>query len=71
MEELVTRFASYTCCADRFTASYQVCELVQRGANVNAVNKDGNTPLHLAAHSGDREMVRAFGRGRVPIERTA
>lgn len=27
--------------------------LIKRGANVNAVNEDGWTPLHLAARNGN------------------
>ncbi|RAL12807.1 ankyrin repeat domain-containing protein [Aspergillus homomorphus CBS 101889] len=35
--------------ARRLPQAHAVCILLSRGANVNAVNKMGNTPLHLAA----------------------
>jgi len=33
-------------------------ELIQRGADVNAVNKSGNTPLHDAITAGNQSIVR-------------
>ena len=34
--------------------------LLQTGANVNANDKDGWTPLHAAAHWGEREAAQAL-----------
>jgi hypothetical protein len=40
----------------------EVRRLLQAGANVEAGNKDGETPLHRAARGGHAEIV-AFGKG--------
>jgi len=40
------------------SARLRIAELLlAKGANLKATMKDGSTPLHLAAHSGDAEMI--------------
>ena len=34
--------------------------LIEAGANVNAVDDNGKTPLHLAAQNGHKQMVQAL-----------
>ena len=33
-------------------------DLLAEGADVNAMDKDGNTPLHIVTHSGHKEMIK-------------
>ena len=44
----------------RFSASEVVTALLKAGADVNAVTKAGETPLHLASHQGDLETVKVL-----------
>ena len=44
-------------CAANYNLTDLVRLLLEKGADVNAVNKDGKTPLDLAEENGNKEVV--------------
>lgn len=46
--------------ACKFECNEVVMALIQEGANINAVEKEGNTPLHWAVKFGNNQLVERF-----------
>lgn len=55
-------------CSNGDTALWMVRFLIQKNANVNATNKNGETPIHISASKGFKQLTEELLRGEVDVD---
>ena len=55
-------------CGNGDTALWMVKYLIQKNANVNATNRNGETPIHISASKGFKQLTEELLRGEVDVD---